>query len=98
MNLSIEPIPEPILLHFKIVSNLEIQPKALAQTKKAGHAKGCISTDCPLAMDDLVDSPRWHSDVFRQPILAHSHRLEEFFKEDFARVYRRKLLFHLIPS
>jgi hypothetical protein len=59
-----------ILLDLKVVSRLEIQPESVRRPEEAGKTQGRISGDAPLAMDDLVDSPRRNSNLLSQPILA----------------------------
>lgn len=94
MNFFLQSVPQPILLDLEVISNLKIQPESLTHAKEPRQAKRGVSTDCPLPMNDLVDSASRHTNVLGKPILAEPHRIEKLFEEDLSWVYRWKLLGH----
>jgi len=52
-------------------------------------------------LNDIVNSPNWHTEIASQPALANSKRLNELHQQDFARSNRYKLTrpcFHLSGS
>ena len=61
LHLLIEPGPEPVLLHFKLVSALKIQPEPVLGSEEPGEPHGGIRRDASLAMDDLVHPPWRHA-------------------------------------
>lgn len=99
MNFSLQPVTKPILLNLDVISNLKIQPEALAHAEEMRQAKRSISAYRPLSMNDLVDTTSWYPDFFGKPILAQAHRLQKLLKEDFSGMYGWKLLAHVaVPS
>src|SRR5215210_2293301 len=76
-NLTIQPVTETILFDFEIIADLQIEPEALAHAKETRQAKGGISRDRPLPMNDLVDATGRHPDVLGEPILAKAHWPQE---------------------
>ena len=86
---SLNPITKSILLNFQIIASLHVEPEAVSGTEVSGQSEGCISSDGPSAVDDLVDPSRRYTEIFCKAILANAEWLQKIFQQDFARMNRR---------
>src|SRR5450755_2074001 len=71
-------------IHF--VSALQVQPELLGCSKESGEANCGICRDSTTLQNNVIDARGWNQQPFCQPVGRHSHRLQEFFPENLARV------------
>src|SRR3954452_8158932 len=81
----VQPVAKSILLDLELVPDLKIEPEPLGCAEVLGQPQRGVRRDSPIAVNDLVDPPRGDADVLGDPVLADSHRLEEFLEENFTR-------------
>jgi hypothetical protein len=67
---------QAVTFDFDVVAVLEVQPKALSGLEVPREPQGRVGADAPLAMDDLVDAPRWDADRHGKPVLGDLQRLQ----------------------
>src|SRR6185295_11780223 len=96
MDLSVQPVPETVLLDFQVVANLEIQPEAFAHAKETRQAERRVRNDRPLTVNDFVDTTRRYADILGEPILAQTQRSQKLLEKDLSRVYRWNFLTHSV--
>jgi hypothetical protein len=78
-------VPQGFLGDRSVVACLATQPPSVAEPEVAAQTEVGVCRDCALSCDDVADTLRRHADVFGQPVLRQSKRLEEFFFEHLAR-------------
>jgi hypothetical protein len=78
-----------VLLDFKVVLPLKAQPKPFGGGEIAREPEGRISCYNAVAMDNLIDAPGRHTNLFGQTVLADSQWLQKLFEQNFARMDRR---------
>ncbi len=77
-----------VALKFEIVSQLKVDPKALARAEESCEAQRRISADPTLAVNDFVDSTWRDVDQYREAVLRYAKRLKKVQQQNFARMYR----------
>ncbi len=65
------------------------EPEGGRHVEVASQTQRGVGGDATLAVDDLVDASRRYANIKSHSVLAHVHRLQEFFQENFSRVYGR---------
>jgi hypothetical protein len=86
----LEGFRESVPFDLEFVTALEVQPEPFAGAKVPSEAKGRVSGDATLGVNDLVDSARWHTNRDRDAVLGDPKRLEILEHQDFAGVDRLK--------
>lgn len=89
---------ELILLVFKVIAGLEIDPESLARAEVLGESQRGVRRDPSLAMDDLINPARRHSDLHCQAVLCHSKGDEKVLQKNFARMDGRHRGRHRMSS
>jgi hypothetical protein len=84
LDLTPQPIAEPVLLDLKVMVNLKVEPEPLGGPEVSGKAQGGIGGDRPRPVDDLEDPPRGDSRLLGEPIRADRKRDQGFLEEDLA--------------
>lgn len=83
-------LPDPVgILIFgdvEIVAALQVYPELRRCAEIAGQPNCRVCRDRPLAVNDLVDSPRGDGEGLRKTVLTDPHRREEFLEQDLAGV------------
>ena len=64
--------PDAVALGLEFESNLKVEPEALGGAEVPRQPKGGVSSNAPLAEDDLVDTPAWNTNVLGQTVLAET--------------------------
>lgn len=77
---------DPALLDEQVVPGLEVHPELAGVAEIVRQAERRVGGDASPAQDDLVDAPRRHAEIHRDPVLADAERGEELLREDFAGV------------
>jgi len=73
---------------------LKVEPGLRIGSEEARQPQRGIGSDGPLAVNNLIDAARRYADFKREPILAHAHRFEPFFQQNFAGGDKFKFLHH----
>src|SRR4051812_4703680 len=55
--------------NLQVVANLQVDPEQVRRTEVAGEPQSGVSRDPPLAVNDLVDTPRRYLDRHGNPVL-----------------------------
>ena len=82
---ALKTVTESILLKFKVVAGLQIQPQSLRRTEVSCKPQRCVRGDRALAMYDLVDATSGNADVLGQAVLRKSQRDQEIFSKNLTR-------------
>src|SRR5688572_30146319 len=83
-NLLLEARAQLVPLHLEIISCLQIEPELLARAEITREAECRIGGNRALPMDNLIDTPRRHADILRQPILGHLEWCEKLGGQNLA--------------
>jgi hypothetical protein len=81
-----------IAFQLKIVGRLQVEPKPLRVAKESRQTECRVCGDGPLALNDLIDSSRWHTQALGEPILRQTQRIEKLLQEDLTGVNRGQFL------
>jgi hypothetical protein len=73
----------PALVH-QVVVGLKTKPESIGQSEISGQSQVGVGGDGPLAQDDLIDSPRRHTDRSGDTILRQTHGLDEIQQQNLA--------------
>ena len=61
---------ESVAFDLDVVAILEVQPEALAGAEVSCEPERRVGGDAAFAVDDLVDSSRWHAEGHRKAMLG----------------------------
>jgi hypothetical protein len=76
-------LSEAVPLDLDLVAALEVQPEPFAGAEVPGESECGVGGDAALAVHDLVDPPRRHTDGHSDAVLGDAERLEVFEHQDF---------------
>ena len=85
---AIEAVAESVHLSVELVIHLQSEPELRRHLEVTGKAESRVRRESALTQHDLVDAPRRHTDVTREPILAEAHRAEELLEQNLPRMDR----------
>src|SRR5947207_11591975 len=77
---------EALFGRLQVVALLQVEPELRRRSEVAGEAQRRVGGDAAQAAHDLVDPPRRHLDVHREPVLRHAEAVEEVAFQYFARM------------
>src|SRR5208282_1689754 len=90
-HLATQSVPQSVLLDLQVVANLQVQPEPLRCAEVPRQPKCGVRADRSGPVHNLVDPPRRHTRLLRQPVLADVQGGQELFQQDLAGVDRRQL-------
>src|SRR5690606_21842296 len=73
--------PDDIFPGLQVVPGLQVEPKPVTGSEVPGLPKGSVRGDAALAVHDLVDAPRWHTDRDGQMVLGDAQGLDELLEQ-----------------
>lgn len=91
-----ERLCEARLRDLGIVVGLQAQPPAIGKPEEAAQPQVGVGGDGALAGDDPANALLGHTDLLRQPVVAHSQGLEELLDENFAGGHRLEFPAHVV--
>src|SRR5690606_24468692 len=72
-----ERLREARLRNLGVIVRLQAQPPSIGEPEEAAQPQIGVRGDGAPAGDDLADALRGHTDLLRQPVVAHAQGLEE---------------------